>query len=318
MAQCQNVKSRKHPHIQCTYTTVDGKLYCQRHIKNPNPFKNIKLDITRAFTRRERVAGEKIVKRWRKYIVRHRFRQQGSIANCISLANNDTELFTLESVTTIPPVYRFTYRDDRAIFWIFDIRTIQQYMGKGEVLKNPYTREVFPEATMMAIRSRIAYLISKKWPIVHSDTKGLTPEQVWNQHVLDIFLKIEDLGYLVNCDWFHNLTMAKHRDFYRKLYTLWNRSLHLTQKQRDAVIPGNRQKETNPFLINPDESMPALAAKPLKWWRKKNIHIIQLFVTKAKEKENRSLGALYCLMALVSISGDAASAFPWLADAVPN
>jgi len=285
-------------------------------MKNPNPFKLAKP--TRIYTRSEKAAAIIIQKRWRRFIGLVRFRRQGPIANCMDLANNDSELMTLESVTEIPPIYRFTYRDDQGLFWAFDLRTLHAYTGKGVAIQNPYTREGFPEKTTQLLRTRMKYLISRGIPIIHTSTDVLTAEQVWNNHVLDIFLKIEELGYLVNCDWFHDLTVLTHRAFYRKLFNLWMRSLNLSQKQRDAVIPGHRFKENNPFIHTPEEADLMKIAKPLKWWRKKTLSIINLFVTRAVEKENRSLGALYCLMAFVSISPDAASAFPWLADSVPS
>ena len=209
---CKNVKSRKHSDLQCPYITLKDKEYCSRHIKNPRPFG--KLKEARIYTRRERVAADKIYMAWHKYISRLRFRQQGPIANCIDLANNETEIFTLEPVTTIPPIYRFTYRDEKHMFWGFDIRTIQQYTGKGAILKNAYTCEALPEAVVAKIRSRIKYLIGKKCPLIHTEIKTLSSEQIWNQNVLDIFLKIEELGYLVNSDWFHEMTIMKHRAFY--------------------------------------------------------------------------------------------------------
>jgi hypothetical protein len=268
------------------------------------------------YTRSEKTAALKIQKRWRRFIGRARFRRQGPIANCIELANNDTELMTLESVTEIPPIYRFTYWDTKH-FWGFDLRTLQVYAGKGVALTNPYTREPLPEKTNALLRKRIKFLISRACPITHTSTDVLTADQVWNNHVLDIFLKIEELGYLVNCDWFHNLTPQTHKAFYRRLFILWTRSLNLSQKQRDTVIPGHRFKEFNPFLHTPEEAELIKMAKPLKWWRKKNLAVINLFVTRAAEKENRSLGALYCLMTFVTISSEAAGAFPWLVGAVP-
>jgi len=295
---------------------VKGQEYCPRHLKNPNPFKDI--TPTRIYTRSEKVAALKIQKRWRRFIGRTRFRRQGPIANCMDLANNETEIMTLESVTEIPPIYRFTYRDENSLFWGFDLRTLHAYTGKGVVIKNPYTCEAFPERTNQLLRTRIKFLISRSCPITYMTTDILTTDQVWNNHVLDIFLKIEELGYLVNCDWFHDMTVFKHRAFYKKLYILWYRSLNLTQKQRDAIIPGHRFKESNPFVHTPEEADLVKMAKPLKWWRKKTLSTINLFVSKATEKENRSLGALYCLMAFVSISSHAGEAFPWLVDSVPN
>ena len=50
----------------------------------------------------------------------------------------------------------------------------------------------------------------------------------------------------------------------------------------------------------------------VKWWAKINLNLIDAFVSRAEDIENRKLGATYVLMSLVEASEDAAEAFPWL------
>ena len=265
--------------------------------------------------RRETAAATLLQKVWRRRQARCRFRQQGPITCCIELANNDTELYTLEPVTAIPLPFRFTYQDGKGHFWAFDIRTLREYMAKGARIKNPYTCEEFTEAALTLLHARVTYLLQKHWVLTHTPETDLTPDQRWQQHVLDVFLKIEELGYLVNSDWFMDLSVLEHREFYKTFYMLWHYHLQITQKDRDKILPGWRRADRNPFLMRPDEIVRLTVGKPQKWWRKRNLHVIQTFVTASAEKECRSLGALYSLMSLVAVSEDAAEAYPWLVSA---
>jgi hypothetical protein len=309
MPRCKNIRSRKHPDTQCQFQAPPGKEFCSRHQKNPRPFAAAP---TPPATRRQTTAAILLQKIWRHRQARRRFSQQGPIACCIELANNETELYTLEPVTAIPLPYRFTYCDQKGHFWAFDIRTLREYMAKGARVKNPYTCDEFPETTMQALNKRVKYLLEKKWALSHVTEDALTPDQLWRQHVLDVFLTIEGLGYLVNCEWFLELSVLDHREFYKFFYNLWHYRLQITQAERDKILPGWRRADRNPFTMRPDEIQILTVGKPQKWWRKRNLHVIQVFVTAAAEKERRSLGALYSLMSLVAVSEAAAEAFPWL------
>ena len=50
------------------------------------------------------------------------------------------------------------------------------------------------------------------------------------------------------------------------------------------------------------------------WWEKQNLNLISSFVTRAQDKENKKLGAMYVLMALVQVSSTAARALPWVTE----
>ena len=50
------------------------------------------------------------------------------------------------------------------------------------------------------------------------------------------------------------------------------------------------------------------------WWEKQNLSLITSFVTRAQDKENKKLGAMYVLMALVQVSPNAARALPWIVE----
>ena len=50
------------------------------------------------------------------------------------------------------------------------------------------------------------------------------------------------------------------------------------------------------------------------WWEKLNLYLIESFLTRAVDKEQQKLGAMYCVMAFVAVNDDAAESFPWFSE----
>lgn len=258
----------------------------------------------RIYTRGDKTAVQKLQKFWRLHLPLYRFRRQGPAANDITLATNDTELYSLDPTTTIPKHYLITFSDDAKSIWAFDIRTIVQTMGNGFPSQNPYNRGEFSEAAKKNIHARIAWLRARLYPVLHMNTDILTEEQCWNHKVLDIFLKIEALGYYASCDWYHKLTLTQHISFYRTLFQLWEFRLGLTRAEKDRIVP----EHVNLFRFHPDEA----PVKTGHWWEKNTLALMEAFITRSSEKEHQKMGAMYALMALARISRKAAEALPWL------
>ena len=300
--KCLNGKSRANPDIQCTLSASHGD-YCSRHWKNPKPFRKSPPP-TRVFSRSDKVAIKKIQTFWRRHIPLYRYLQQGPAANSYSLAVNDTELYSLDSIHTVPKHYFISFSDERKSVWAFDVRTIVQTMATGFPSENPYTREKLLDRAVERIHSRIAWLRSRKYPILHMNNDVLTAEQTWNHTVLNIFLKIEALGYYASCDWYHKLTLSQHMSFYNSIFVLWEYRLGLTRADKDRVVPGHE----NLFRFQPSD-MPMKSAH---WWEKNTLTIMEAFITRSPEKEQQKLGAMYVLMALTRVSRRVAEAFPWL------
>ena len=302
--QCKNCKSRVNPDIQCPLASTHGD-YCSRHYKNPKPFAKPPSISNRKYTRSERSAVTRIQAFWRIQAPYKRFRCQGPAANCLALSMNDTELYTFEPITAIPQHYLLSVADERGCIWTFDIRTIVHSMTKGFPSQNPYTRDVFLERAKQQIHGRIEWLRRRKYHILHINTDVVTAEQVWKHKVLDVFLRIEALGYYVDCAWFHRLSLHDHKLFYAHLFSLWEWKLQLSAAEKERIIPMDR---TDLFRFHPDD----IPTKSQTWWQKNTLSLIDTFISKGCTKEDKKMGAMYSLMGLVKVSSAAAEALPWL------
>jgi hypothetical protein len=311
--RCQNIKSRTNPDAQCPFAALHGD-YCSRHTKNPRPFRarRVSNEIQEA-TPSAAAAATKIQRAWRLRAPLLRFAHQGPASNALNLAGNETELYSMDPLSSIPAPYRFSYADEKRHIWMFDIRTLGHSMATGFPQQNPYTREILPAQALNALHNRIAWLRSRKYQILHINTDVLTPEQCWNQKVLDIFLKIEALGYYACPDWFHGMTAYHHSLFYKKLFDLWEYRLALTAAEKEAVVPGHLSPGARRLFRFPPDTQDD---RDRGWWARMNLSIMEAFVTRATDKERQKLGAMYVLMGLVQASRPAARALPWVVESV--
>ena len=302
--RCMNIKSRHYPSLRCTSKLFTGE-FCKKHSKHQNRFLNPIISPIE-------ISSIRCIQRiWRKYNSRNLFKKQGPAINDYSVANNAVELYSLDSLDTIPKLYFFSFSDINKNIWAFDIRTLSYLCSKSKHVKNPYTQELFSKDILKKIDVRITYLREKKQSVMY-DNSSFTSEQMWNQKVLEIFNKMEEVGYIVNSDWFHELEKENHIDFYKKLYDIWVYRLQITHKQKNAVVPGYNSVKNKLFKYFPNE----INDKEEKVIKKQNLQIIERLVSSAQDKSQKALGTMYVLMGLCMINENVAEAYPWILQTV--
>lgn len=310
--RCANIKSRSHSDVRCGSPASHGD-FCGRHFKKPIRFFDRRNhDQRNIFTRSQTSSAISIQRWWRKKAAWRRVYFQGPAAYSRSLCSNSTEVYSLEPIDAIPQAFFFSYKDCKGTIWGFDIRSLLQMLSQGQALQNPYTREPLADSIVNKYRKRIEWLRKRKFALLYGLDEALTPEQEWNHRVLDIFMKIESLGYLLSTSWFQDLTLAEQKKLYRSIYQLWYWRLGLTTPQRDEICPGHQSNSGRLFRQHPDEA--ERLHKELKWWKKTNLAIINSLVSRGETKASRGLGALYVVMGLVSACEQAAEGYPWIAE----
>jgi hypothetical protein len=259
-------------------------------------------------TRKQRVALEKIYKFWVFYGRRKIRNIRGPSTFISEISQNESDITTLEPISTIPLRYRFSYSDSSRHIWTFDLRFLVQMIHYGHEMKNPYTQEALTKPVLERLQTLTQILIHKKIPVLYTNDTELTPEQAWNQKVLDVFLKLNSLGYAVNLIWFEGMTVAQHHSFYTTLYTMWTTDLRAQEKEN--LVSGYNSGRSPLFRWTPEVIV--RQANSLKWWRKNNLGLMNAFLTRAKDRALQNCSALYVLTALVEAVPAARESFPWL------
>lgn len=307
LRKCQNIKSRKHSSAQCQSAATHGD-FCSRHAKNPIRFQSKKPSIllNRVLTRSEHQAVLQIQRFWKKWAARQRYLRQGPSSNYREISQNSTEVYTLENLNSIPSVFFFSFADSSKSIWSFDIRSLSHLLREATEPQNPYTRQLLTPDTLEKVHKRLLWLRKRKYPTLHETGENLTQEQLWNQKVLDVFFKMDALGYRASCRWFDEMERDDHEVFYSRFYRLWTYQLGLSQQEKENILPGN----TKIFKTTPERTI--MANHDIKWWRRTNLNLILEFITKGTTKSHQSLGALYVLMSIVQAVPEAAEAYPWV------
>lgn len=312
--RCANIKSRAHSDIQCASPATYGD-FCGRHFKKPIRFFDRKgNDQRNIFTRSDSTTVLKIQKWWKRVSFPRRWKSQGPAIHLRALCENSTEVYSMEPIKDIPQVFFFSYADEKKHIWGFDIRSLLQILSQGQALQNPYTREPFPPKIQRQFRSRLDWLRQRKFAMLYGLEEAMTPEQEWNHKVLDVFMKIEALGYLLSTSWFQDLALRQQQRLYRTLYQLWYWQLGLSPAQKDEICPGHQTNNGRLFRQIPDDAERSHA--DIKWWKRHNLNIFMSLITKGTTKANRGLGALYVVMGLVTVCDQAAEAYPWIAESL--
>jgi len=303
-ATCLSIKSKKNPTDKCLAKAIKGD-FCARHAKSKILWNGAKRVVP--FTRKQRLAAEKIYRFWILHGRRKLIKEVGFIFTP-EYANNEKDILTHEDIRSVPLKYRFAYIDSSNHLWLFDLRFFVQLIHYGNEIKNPFSQEILSQEILERLQKKVERLRSQKIPIIYSDGNELTPEQIWNQKVLNVFLKINSLGYGVNVIWFETMQVRNHENFYKILYNLW---MNIPEEERDRLVPGHDSGRSPLFRWIPQVLL--LKSQELKWWRKINLTLMNSFVNRSEDKTMQSSGALYVITALANSHRQVAEAFSWLA-----
>ena len=192
----------------------------------------------------------------------------------------------------------------------FDIGSLERLLDEQGTC-NPYTREPLPRG-LAGDLTRLRRLLSATGdtsPVGPAAPGVVSPEKALEFAAIAVFHSIDALGNISNYDWFWSLRRVQLIRFIRELADIWVYRAQLPTSIKRQVCP----PDGNPFAGTGMQLLPALDIHDL---RRSGLGVMSRMVTKGVDESARSLGANYVLCALTLVSPPAASAFPWLYDAV--
>ncbi len=310
---CANTKSRKYKNIQCPFQATHGD-FCHRHYKNPTRFIKKEAECSHVHTRSDHFAAKTIQLFWKRQIQVYKRRLYGPAYLDRHLSFNETEISSLEPIGKIPQHYFFSFVDTKGHCWTFDLRSLNHLLLEDTCLKNPYTRDILETKIRDRMMKCNEYCKRRGFPIFFNLQENLSQKQVWNQKVLELFLKLDSLGYRGSTHWFDTMSLSQQEKLYRRMYILWNYRLGLTPQEKNELIPGHQSKETKLFRWSPDTV--ENANHDLHWWKKNNLELLQKFISSTQDKTKQGLGALYVLMGFATLVREVGEAYPWILETV--
>lgn len=285
-----------------------------------------------------------IQNKWRKYYIKVYNKYRGPARLNRSICVNETDFYTLEPLADIPYLQFFSYCDDdhdnnnkkkkhNKVIYGFDILSLFILMKDDyghydeEKLRNPYTRECFPDKAKSSLFKLIkaSKKIGDKIIIKVEDQKATLPltaggaNDVENILVINqisartsnLFNDINDLGNYTLSSWFSELTHPLLLKLIRELYDIWTYRANLSDNVKREICPplGNPFR---PYHVNTHMLM-NLPIEPIKLFV---LDLIEPFVRNGINRDSKYLGSNYVLCALTLVSPAAAEALPWLYQSV--
>ena len=220
------------------------------------------------------------------------------------LCKNDEDFYSIELINQIPKYYLFSYRDSLNNTWGFDIRSFIKLINTKS--NNPYTREPIPLKVKEKVRIIIENLKKKGILIKYKDEK-LTPEQEFNNRLVSIFQKIDELNVSAggtDISWFKDLSIHQLKSFYIFLEDIWNYRAELTLDEQKNIVPDGD------ILNVPKQQIKSI--KNIKILRNILLNHIDKLISSSDYEHHRITGAYYVLIALCEVSPICANSMPWL------
>ena len=218
---------------------------------------------------------------------------------------NECDLLNLETVFLIPVKYLYKLRCDNGKLFCFDIRYLNQLLIDSNPPINPYTLVEFTPNEKKEINKRIEAFKNKNDLLI--DEPELDEIKGLELKIISIFKKFNDLDNYTDPKWFFNLSMNKLKDLYIIAEDVWNYRAQLPECKKLKIL--NNPKA---FVIKVENVKKLDPIKDMFFLQNTIIDIFNRFVTEGIDKDEKKLGAMLMLTAIVEVSVDAANAMPFL------
>lgn len=289
--QCISIKSRKEPNKRCNHLAKQNTKYCGRHIKGkkinykkPPSLENIKK--VQSYVKLFNVLNRK---------------------KCI----NDDDFYTCDNKYEIPSEFFYKTGDN----YCFDIRTLYNLFSKnknnGKKIShtNPYTRQPFSVADLQKYKKHLKYILKSKnkYNIFFKEEKEneLTPQEIYEDKLLNVFQKIDFLGHTTDTSWFNNLSLIQLKKLYFEAEDLWSYRIQMPYSQRCKIVPGGTAFQHQPYIIRSFSENDKITLRNL------ILDEMNIFVSYASDINDRKLGAILMMISLVEVSREAGEAMPY-------
>jgi hypothetical protein len=228
------------------------------------------------------------------------------------ICTNTDDFVTMEPVEEINFHQFLSYKDTDGFIYGFDIISLHNLFLKSkdiESVRNPYNRNLIPEAVIKTIKSllRISRILKIKIYLHYEDdTQNLSLEKVLELRALQLFQHIDALGNYSNYQWFLSLNRSQIVKFVKELNDIWNYRAQLSNEIKRNICPPNGDPFRNVSIQYLNTEVQLFNVKKLV------LELMEKFVNSGINNDSKSLGAYYILGALTLVNNEAATSLPWL------
>ena len=257
-----------------------------------------------------------IQKNYRRHLIRRYCKYSGEALLKRKQCINDTDILSLDNISTISFYQFFSFTDQDNNTYGFDLKCLANWLNKSKGNPtNPYNRNTLSSDVLNAINKKIRLSKILQFPLLLTiqHTIPKQHEQSYEFRILKVFQTIDELGNYTNPEWFLSLSRFQKTRFIRELYDIWFYRLDLTNEVRRNISP--RGNPFRRFALNIQVDIIAVSEEVL---NKFILSVMEEFIYYGSTDDYRNLGASYILTALTLVNNEVAVALPWLYQSVVN
>jgi len=232
-----------------------------------------------------------------------------------SICTNNFDFLSMEPLTEIPAEQFFSFKDDDGFIYGFDLLSLHNLIYKcNGAIKNPFNTKPIHTKVIEDLRSllRLSHILNINIITEIEDiTKEISDKKSIELKAVTLFQNIDALGNYSNAQWFLSLNRQQLLKFVRELVDIWSYRAPLTKETKRSICP----PLGNPFVRMPMYNI-LYNIENIDELRKIILEVMDKFVITGVDKDSKYLGASYVLSALTLVNTDAATALPWLYQAV--
>ena len=234
----------------------------------------------------------------------------GLLKSCV----NETDFYTFEKKDKINYNYFFSFQDEKHNIYFFDIRSFKLLIdNKTNDIINPYNRNIIKNHIVEKYNTLIENL-KKNNISIEFEPEILSPEQLFNQKIIEIFQKMDSFGYNTSIEWFTELSIFHLRKMWIGLEDIWNYRSNLNMNDKNSIIQKTKPQPFSKFkLMNTKYFYNQNKNLDKRKIQETILDDINIFITSGINKDSCNIGCLYVLTALSQVSKNCLEAMPWLA-----
>ena len=214
---------------------------------------------------------------------------------------NNVDILTMENKYYIPNEYFFLFTDSKSNKYAYDIRTLVKIL-EDDKPKCPYTMKILETSDIYQINK---FINSVRYKInLEIEKPNVSLKKQIELRMIDIFHKINLLDNYTSHEWFKSLTVEQLQDFYIKAEDIWNYRAQLTMSAKCKIFKNGSLFQIPIHYIKNSTDLFKMQTTIM--------NEIERAITEGVSLEERKLGAILILTALVDVSVDAANALPHL------
>ena len=273
---------------------------------------------------------------FRGHVARAYIRRHMLLPECGRMSDfvNDTDFYTMDEFGELSHCQLFTFKDDadnklyRCNMASF-FKLMKSAFTKDKLFAaanglcsevpstatNPYTRIPISLNTVRSFFNKLRLCRILKYP-VYTEFKedALTPQQLLDARILEMFQDINKLGNYADSEWFSALKHPQYIWFIQELYDIWAYRAELSMQVKMQICPPYGQMF--PSVTNGILMIHEMRTAPFQRVREVCISTCERLVRSGVTHDDRYLGASYVLSALTLVSPKAREALPWLYQSV--